>query len=82
MEQYGFIDSKDPRYIKTVKAIEKNLGKEAIKNYMPIQPGDVVSTSADTSKLEEWIKFKPNTTIDNGVKKFINWYIDFYNPTI
>ena len=75
-------NSKPTQLMDYIKAIEKNLGKEAIKNYMPIQPGDVVSTSADTSKLEEWIKFKPNTTIDNGVKKFINWYIDFYNPTI
>ena len=43
-----------------------------------MQKGDVVSTSSDTSKLEDWINFKPNTSIETGIKLFVNWYKDFY----
>ena len=43
-----------------------------------MQPGDVKQTFADTKKLEEWINYKPNTTIKEGIKKFIYWYKDYY----
>ena len=43
-----------------------------------IQPGDVPATSADTSSLEEWINFKPETSISDGIKKFVTWYKNFY----
>ena len=61
-----------------INEIEEALGKKAIKEYLPIQPGDVKATSADTSKLENWINFKPNTSIRNGVRKFVKWYKDYY----
>ena len=41
---------------------------------MPMQPGDVEDTSADTNRLEDWINFKPNTSIEKGVTEFVNWY--------
>ena len=63
---------------KYIKTIEKNLGKKAIKELLPMQPGDVKSTSANTKLLEEWIGFKPNTTIEDGVNKFVNWYKIYY----
>ena len=44
-----------------------------------MQPGDVSSTSADTSKLEEWVDFKPNTSVGKGISEFVNWYRSFYN---
>ncbi len=62
-----------------IHAIEKELGIIAKKEYLPMQPGDVTSTSADTKKLEEWIEFKPQTKIKDGVKYFIDWYREFYN---
>ena len=43
-----------------------------------MQPGDVEVTFADTKSLEKWIKFKPKTSIDKGIKKYIDWYLDFY----
>ena len=46
-------------------------------NYMEIQPGDVPATFADSSDLEKWIDFKPNTTIKEGVKRFIIWYKEY-----
>ena len=61
-----------------VKAIENVLCKEAIKIYAPMQPGDVPATLADTSLLEDWINFKPHTSIEKGIKEFVNWYQEFY----
>ena len=43
-----------------------------------MQAGDVTDTSADTSHLEEWVNFKPNTSVRDGVRKFVDWYKDFY----
>ena len=65
--------------IKFIKTLEKELGKKAIKEYLPIQPGDVPSTEADTNSLEEWINFKPGTSIEVGISKFVSWYKEFYN---
>ncbi len=64
--------------IKYIEAIEKNLNVKSKKNYLPMQPGDVKATESDNSELEEWIKFKPKTKIEDGIEKFINWYKDFY----
>jgi len=61
-----------------IEAIEKATNKKAIKKYMPMQPGDVERTEANTESLEKWINFKPNTSIDDGVKKFVDWYREHY----
>ena len=62
-----------------IKAIEDALSLKAEKILMPMQPGDVTATSADTSELESWIGFKPKTPIKDGVKNFVSWYKDYYN---
>jgi len=59
-----------------INAIERNLGKKAILNLMPMQPGDVPRTEADVSDLEQDLNYKPNTTVDEGISKFAAWYID------
>ena len=64
--------------MKFVEALEDALGKKAIKNFLPLQLGDVASTHADTKLLENWIKFKPNTPIEIGIRNFVNWYQEFY----
>ena len=61
-----------------VYEIEKAIGMKALKEYLPMQLGDVQATSADTSKLEKWIDFKPNTSIKDGVSKFVKWYRSYY----
>ncbi len=61
-----------------IKTIENELGIKAKKVYFDMQAGDVSCTSADTSKLEKWIDFKPNTPLNKGISSFINWYRDFY----
>ena len=62
-----------------IKAIEKNLKKKAIKNFMPMQKGDVHSTLSDSSLLKRITGYNPKTSYKNGIKKFINWYLDYYN---
>ncbi len=64
--------------IEYIEAIESSLGIKAKKNLLPMQPGDVKATAADTSALEEWIGFKPNTSVQEGVSNFVDWYKNFY----
>jgi len=61
-----------------IATIEKACGKEAKKNFLPMQPGDVRSTSADISKAKKMLGFEPKTMIQQGVPKFVNWYKEFY----
>lgn len=62
-----------------VKEIEYCTGKKAILDFMPIQPGDVSKTYADSSSLYSAIGFKPSTTIAEGIKAFTDWYMKYYN---
>jgi UDP-glucuronate 4-epimerase len=64
--------------MKFIETIENALGKKAIKNMMDMQAGDVKVTSADTSELNQWVNFKPNTSIEEGVKRFVDWYKNYY----
>ncbi|AII15226.1 UDP-glucuronic acid epimerase [Campylobacter iguaniorum] len=61
-----------------IKAIELRLGKEINKNLMPIQPGDVPATYADVGDLVKDFDYKPNTSVNDGVAKFVDWYLDYY----
>lgn len=61
-----------------VSTIEKCLGMEAEKNFMPMQPGDVAATYADVQDLIDNLGYKPQTTLAHGVEKFVEWYRDFY----
>lgn len=61
-----------------ITAIEKKIGKTVKKNFMEIQPGDVPATYADVTDLESDFNYKPNTSIDFGISKFIDWYKEYY----
>jgi len=61
-----------------ISALEQALGIEAIKQFEPMQPGDVEATAADTTSLEEWVGFKPATPIADGIANFVSWYRQFY----
>ena len=65
-----------------IKAIEKNLNKKADIILEDMQPGDVEKTYADTESLEKCINFKPSTSIDEGIKNFINWYLSYYKKNV
>jgi len=61
-----------------IAAIEKCLGMKAEKNLLPLQAGDVPDTWADTEDLVADVDYQPSTTIEVGVKKFVDWYLEFY----
>ena len=61
-----------------ITALESALGITARKNMLPIQPGDMHSTAADTSALAAWVGFAPSTPVQTGVARFVNWYRGFY----
>ena len=61
-----------------IEVLETALGKPAIKNFMPIQPGDVPITYADVDALIQDIDFQPNTSIEVGVQNFVDWYRSYY----
>ena len=63
--------------LRFIELLETALGRQAIRDLQPIQPGDVPSTAADTSALEAWVGFRPATPIDTGVERFARWYRDY-----
>ncbi len=64
--------------LKFIELLEEALGVEAIKNFKPMQPGDVESTAANTNLLESWTGFKPITSIEIGINLFADWYLDYF----
>ena len=63
-----------------ISELERALGKEAEKVYLPMQQGDVYQTNADTSKLEKLIGYKPKVSLHEGVAEFVKWYMSDKNP--
>ncbi len=61
-----------------IEAIEQALGRKAIKNYLPLQLGDVPDTFADIDSLVKAVGFSPSTPIEDGVKQFVDWYVSYY----
>ena len=61
-----------------IKILEEELGVEAIKEYLPIQPGDVEETAADTKAIKDWINFAPSTSLKTGIKCFAKWFLEYY----
>jgi UDP-glucuronate 4-epimerase len=59
-----------------IEALENGLGKKAKKNFMDIQAGDVPATHADVRKLEEYVNFRPKTSVEEGVRRFVDWYLN------
>ncbi len=63
-----------------VTTLEKCLNRTAIKEYLPIQPGDVVETFADTTESERLLDYRPSVDIEQGISMFVDWYMKFYHP--
>ncbi len=64
---------------KFISTLEKLIGKEAKKEYLPMQKGDVVATYAETSELQNATGFFPDTSLEEGLKRFVQWYKSYYN---
>jgi UDP-glucuronate 4-epimerase len=61
-----------------IEAIEAAVGQTAQKNFLPLQPGDVPATHADVSELQAWTGFKPTMPVNEGVRRFVAWYRDYF----
>jgi UDP-glucuronate 4-epimerase len=72
----GESDTVELKYL--IELIEKNLGKKAIINRQPMQPGDVAQTFADISKSRELLNYNPRTKIEAGIEKFTDWFKQEY----
>jgi len=75
---YNIGNNNPVQLMRFINALESALGIEAEKVFMDMQPGDVLRTYADVSDLERDINFKPYTSIEDGLKKFVEWYIQYY----
>jgi UDP-glucuronate 4-epimerase len=64
-----------------IQTLERCLGREAEKEFMPMQPGDVPATYADVDDLIEEVGFKPSTSIEEGIERFVNWYLEYFGVT-
>jgi UDP-glucuronate 4-epimerase len=61
-----------------IACLERALGRSAEKRFLPLQPGDVPATYADVERLQDWIGFTPETSIEVGIPRFVKWYRDYY----
>lgn len=75
---YNIGNSQPTSLMTYIESLEKALGIEAKKNMLPMQPGDVLGTSADTQPLYQAINFRPQTSVEQGVRHFVDWYRRFY----
>ncbi|MFQ5470457.1 MAG: capsular biosynthesis protein CpsI, partial [Gammaproteobacteria bacterium] len=75
---YNIGNNQPVELLQFIETIENCLGLEANKNLLPLQPGDVPSTYANVDDLMNDVGFKPATSIQGGISRFIEWYKDFY----
>jgi UDP-glucuronate 4-epimerase len=75
---YNIGNNKPEKLMYFIETLEKAIGKKAKKEYLPMQPGDVYQTYADVNELVRDFDFKPNTSIEEGLKKFAEWYQNYY----
>jgi UDP-glucuronate 4-epimerase len=75
---YNIGNSSPVRLTDFIEAIEKAVGREAIKELMPIQPGDVEKTWADVSALARDFNYYPGTPVEEGIRHFVDWYREYY----
>ena len=61
-----------------IAALEQALGITANKRFLPVQPGDMTATAADTQALTDWVGFAPNTPVQEGVARFVDWFKQYY----
>lgn len=76
---YNIGNNKPVKLMDFIETLERCLGVEAKKEYLPMQPGDVYQTYADVTDLMRDYDFKPETSIEEGLQKFVDWYREYYN---
>ncbi len=76
---YNIGNNNKEKLMHYIEVLEECLGKKAEKNFMPMQPGDVPATYANVDDLVKDFNYKPDTTLEYGVRKFVEWYKDYYS---
>lgn len=71
-------NSEPERLLAFLDIVEEQLGKAAIRNYMPMQPGDVAATWADATLLRELTGYEPKVSVHDGIAQFVAWFRDYY----
>ncbi len=75
---YNIGNNKPVELMDFIDALERKLGREAKKEYLPMQPGDVPMTYADVDDLMAAVDFRPDTSVDEGISRFVEWYVGYY----
>jgi UDP-glucuronate 4-epimerase len=75
---YNIGNNNKEQLLRYIQVLEECLGKKADKNFMPLQPGDVPATYANVDDLVKDFDYKPNTSIEDGIARFVSWYKDYY----
>ena len=76
---YNIGNNSPVELLRFIEVLEEKLGKQAVMNLMPIQPGDVPATCADVDDLMADVGFTPGTSIEEGIGRFVNWYREYYS---
>jgi UDP-glucuronate 4-epimerase len=76
---YNIGNNNPVELMRFIEVLEECLGVKAVKNLLPIQPGDVPATYADVDDLSRDVGFKPSTPIEEGINRFVSWYRSYYN---
>lgn len=75
---YNLGNNRPVELLRFIEILEKKLGKAAVKNFLPMQPGDVPATFADVDALSDAIGFKPSTSLEDGLGRFVDWFQSYY----
>lgn len=75
---YNIGNSRPVELMDYISALEKELGRTAVKEFLPLQPGDVPDTYADVEQLVSDVHYKPGTSVEEGIRRFVAWYRDYY----
>jgi UDP-glucuronate 4-epimerase len=75
---YNIGNSQRVELMRYIRALETALGREAKLQMLPMQAGDVPATEADTSSLEALTGYRPGTPVEEGIRRFVEWYLDYH----
>ena len=78
---YNIGNNRPVELLRYIELLENRLGKKAKKNFLPLQPGDVPNAWADVEDLARDVGFSPSTPVEEGVARFVDWYLKFYNSS-
>ena len=79
---YNIGNSRPAQLLRYIEVLEECLGRKAERRLLPMQPGDVPATWADVSLLEDAVDYRPPTPIEEGVRRFVEWYLEYHRDEL